>query len=58
MKQNTVSNGIPAKGSRFTIDDAFEEETDEAIRVYGSTDQNNAQNAGTVDGDKKLEPQR
>lgn len=24
-------------GKRFSIDDAFEEETDEAIRVYGST---------------------
>lgn len=25
-------------GKRFSIDDAFEEETDEAIRVYGSTE--------------------
>lgn len=29
-----ASNG---NGKRFSIDDAFEEETDEAIRVYGST---------------------
>lgn len=29
-----TSNG---NGKRFSIDDAFEEETDEAIRVYGST---------------------
>ncbi|CAH0548691.1 unnamed protein product [Brassicogethes aeneus] len=25
------------RGNRFSIDDAFEEETDEAIKVYGST---------------------
>lgn len=25
------------KGKRFSIEDAFEEETDEAIKVYGST---------------------
>lgn len=29
-----ASNG---NGKRFSIDDAFEEETDEAIKVYGST---------------------
>ncbi|XP_060533327.1 transmembrane protein 134 [Cylas formicarius] len=27
-----------SKQKRFSIDDAFEEETDEAIKVYGSTD--------------------
>lgn len=32
--QFTLSNG---KTKRFSIDDAFEEETDEAIKVYGST---------------------
>lgn len=29
--------GSSAAGKRFSIDDAFEEETDEAITVYGST---------------------
>lgn len=33
--QFSLSNGKQQK--RFSIDDAFEEETDEAIKVYGST---------------------
>lgn len=37
----TTSGGIGISGAnkekRFSIHDAFEEETDEAIRVYGST---------------------
>lgn len=58
MKQHPASNGVPAKSSRFTIDDAFEEETDEAIKVYGSTDQGGQENAAGGGGDGKLEPQR
>ncbi|KAG5874754.1 hypothetical protein JTB14_013119 [Gonioctena quinquepunctata] len=34
MTSFSLSNGKP---KRFSIDDAFEEETDEAIKVYGST---------------------
>ncbi|KAB0791484.1 hypothetical protein PPYR_03294 [Photinus pyralis] len=36
-KQFALPNGTAAKQKRFSIDDAFEEETDEAIRVYGTT---------------------
>lgn len=36
LKTNTVTNGGPRKEKRFSIDDAFEEETDEAIKVYGT----------------------
>ncbi|KAF5282850.1 hypothetical protein FQA39_LY17471 [Lamprigera yunnana] len=36
-KQMVQSNGINGKQKRFSIDDAFEEETDEAIRVYGTS---------------------
>lgn len=32
-----MSSQLTTKGKRFSIDDAFEEETDEAIKVYGST---------------------
>lgn len=31
-----LSNGA-SRQKRFSIDDAFEEETDEAIKVYGAT---------------------
>lgn len=34
---NSFSAGRQGKEKRFSIHDAFEEETDEAIRVYGST---------------------
>ena len=34
---NYASGGRQGKEKRFSIHDAFEEETDEAIRVYGST---------------------
>lgn len=34
---NSSGNRSAAKEKRFSIHDAFEEETDEAIRVYGST---------------------
>lgn len=33
---NGIANGGPKKEKRFSIDDAFEEETDEAIKVYGT----------------------
>ena len=39
-RQSNSSNGSASSGSRqkrFSIDDAFEEETDEAIKVYGAT---------------------
>lgn len=35
-RQFTLSNGTNGRPKRFSIDDAFEEETDEAIRVYGT----------------------
>lgn len=38
---NGVANG---RQKRFSIDDAFEEETDEAIKVYGSAGQRNLEN--------------
>lgn len=37
MSSNRLKNGITSKQKRFSIDDAFEEETDEAIKVYGTT---------------------
>lgn len=37
VKQLGLSNGISTRQKRFSIDDAFEEETDEAIKVYGAT---------------------
>lgn len=45
LKSNGIPNGGPNKQKRFSIDDAFEEETDEAIKVYGSTT-----GAATVNG--------
>lgn len=36
-KQFVFPNGLNSKQKRFSIDDAFEEETDEAIRVYGTS---------------------
>lgn len=36
-KDTKMSTQFSTKGKRFSIDDAFEEETDEAIKVYGST---------------------
>lgn len=38
-RQFILSNGVNGRQKRFSIDDAFEEETDEAIRVYGTTGQ-------------------
>ncbi|XP_014092533.1 transmembrane protein 134 [Bactrocera oleae] len=35
--QNSSNSNRQGKEKRFSIHDAFEEETDEAIRVYGST---------------------
>lgn len=35
--QFSLSNSNGKQQKRFSIDDAFEEETDEAIKVYGST---------------------
>lgn len=37
LKNNGIQNNGPNKQKRFSIDDAFEEETDEAIKVYGTT---------------------
>ncbi|KAK9751637.1 Transmembrane protein [Popillia japonica] len=37
VRQLGLSNGISTRQKRFSIDDAFEEETDEAIKVYGAT---------------------
>lgn len=37
VEKPKMSTQFSSKGKRFSIDDAFEEETDEAIRVYGST---------------------
>lgn len=36
-EKSKMSTQFTTKGKRFSIDDAFEEETDEAIKVYGST---------------------
>lgn len=36
-EKSKMSTQFSSKGKRFSIDDAFEEETDEAIKVYGST---------------------
>lgn len=44
MSTNRLKNGITTKQKRFSIDDAFEEETDEAIKVYGT-----AMNGGAGD---------
>lgn len=40
-----------SSGKRFSIDDAFEEETDEAIRVYGSTETCSVNNISRVSQD-------
>lgn len=37
VDKSKMSTQFSSKGKRFSIDDAFEEETDEAIKVYGST---------------------
>lgn len=37
IEKSKMSTQFSSKGKRFSIDDAFEEETDEAIKVYGST---------------------
>ena len=37
VRQFGLSNGSTTRQKRFSIDDAFEEETDEAIKVYGAT---------------------
>lgn len=37
VEKSKMSTQFSSKGKRFSIDDAFEEETDEAIKVYGST---------------------
>jgi hypothetical protein len=39
FNQFSLGNGASRQQKRFSIDDAFEEETDEAIRVYGATTQ-------------------
>lgn len=36
VSNNGNGCGPPKKEKRFSIDDAFEEETDEAIKVYGT----------------------
>lgn len=37
MKMSSQFSRQNGKQKRFSIDDAFEEETDEAIKVYGTT---------------------
>lgn len=36
VDKSKMSIQFSTKGNTFSIDDAFEEETDEAIKVYGS----------------------
>lgn len=43
-RQLSFTKEINGKQKRFSIDDAFEEETDEAIKVYGSTGPKSPQN--------------
>ncbi|KAF2882856.1 hypothetical protein ILUMI_23368 [Ignelater luminosus] len=50
-KQFGLTNGVNGRQKRFSIDDAFEEETDEAIRVYGTAGMMSGKSGIAGDGD-------
>lgn len=51
-KQFGLTNGVVnGRQKRFSIDDAFEEETDEAIRVYGTAGMMSGKPGIAGDGD-------
>lgn len=50
---SSTNGALNGRQKRFSIDDAFEEETDEAIKVYGSAGQRNLEN-GLGQGDCAL----